>query len=125
MIFTIDDDTSLAMLRRRSLPAGTTKLELGGPFADQEIEKRLNSSFFACGCQEGATAVFAALMVSTIGAIATGLSGAFAWWWIVAYAFGAALLGKGIGLAIAWVRLIRVRRELAAINVRELHPESQ
>lgn len=115
MQYLIDDSDSLAALRKRQLPAGSTRIVLGGPFANDDVERRLNRAYFACGCEEGSVAVLLALIASAFGAVTTGWDGAFTWWRIAAYVSVAALAGKGVGLAWARVRLGRVHRHLAAM----------
>lgn len=116
MHYLISDTASLARLQQRTLPAGTTQLTLSGPFADDDLQRTLNSAYFACGCEEGSVAVLLALSVSVFGAATTGLDGSFAWWRIAGYLAVAALGGKGVGLALARVRLRRVLRRLSAIS---------
>lgn len=118
MKYAIDDATGLATLQRRQIPTETTRITLGGPFVDEMLERRINASYFACGCEEGSVAVLGAFAVSTYGAVTTGLEGPFVWWRIAVYLAVAALGGKGIGLVLARLRLRRVLQELTAISQR-------
>ena len=62
-----------------------------------------------CGCREGAAAVLAALallVLRALGIVGLPLIGSGAWAWI-GLLFGAALVGKAIGLGVGWARLRR------------------
>lgn len=116
MKFVVDDAVSFTALQKRELPPDVTHVSLRGPFTDDRLERRVNSSYFSCGCEEGSVAVLLALFVSTFGAITSGLDGTFTWWRIVAYVGAAALGGKGLGLALARIRLRRACQELERMS---------
>ncbi|WP_434811841.1 hypothetical protein [Microbacterium sp. bgisy189] len=124
MRYIVHDHTSLESLAQRRLPAGTDAIELGGILSDRRIERDLNRHYAACGCTQGSAAVMATLAISVVGAIATGFSAPFAWWQVLLYLAGAALVGKGAGLV--WSRsrmrvLVRsLRRRLAAASPSEV-----
>ena len=69
------------------------------------LERRLNSWYFACGCEQGSVGVFLTLFISLMLGFRRGFDGSLAWWRVTAYVFGAALIGKAVGLAYAKARL--------------------
>jgi hypothetical protein len=112
MDYLVDDLAALAHLRQPDVRATIRHIRLGGRLADEQIEKSLNDSYFACGCQQGSLAVIVTLVGSVALGLIFGFDGALIWWCIGLYLAGAALLGKLFGLGISRLRLHRIYRQL-------------
>ena len=102
---TLSTPAALAALPQHlRLGARPTRLALALPGLDPVIraqaEARLARSLSACGCNEGALALIAALPPAALWAFATQ-SGLAAWGWLLALVATASALGKFLGLARA------------------------
>ena len=118
---TIRDATDLANLppfpgSRRSAPL---ILEITAPVRSDlttivEVERRLNRTYFSCGCHSGASAVglvlasWAAATLLHRHDVASFLSSTTGWLLISLAA--AAFTGKVVGLFVAWTLFRRARR---------------
>jgi hypothetical protein len=114
MEYIVDDRGTLAHLRQAGARATIHRIRLAGPLADEQTEKALNESYFACGCQQGSFAVLATLLGSVLLGIGYEFDGVLMWWRIGLYLAGAALLGKLLGLAISRLRFRQIYRRLQA-----------
>ena len=112
MELTVDSSAGLQQLRRRR-PRGTIRrIRLTGPLADNTAERALNRAYFSCGCEEGSFAVAAALLGSILLGLLRGFDGAFTPLRVALYLAAAAVIGKVAGLAVARLRLRRLRNHL-------------
>ncbi len=88
------------------------KLDIADQTLSKKIEKRLNRHYFACGCMEGAIAVYASILVC----VAIWLWGNFIFsrhWMIFVFTIlGSALAGKLFGLVLSHYRLKKTFSEL-------------
>jgi hypothetical protein len=114
MELVVDSVEALRTLHEPGRRAMLRRVRLAGPLTDAVLENRLNSAYFACGCDTGSVAVGLTIIVCLVGGIATRLDGTFGPWHIVGYLAGAALIGKGVGLIAARIRLIHIERRLRA-----------
>jgi hypothetical protein len=110
----VDSAESLRALREPGRRGTVRRVRLGGPLADERLEKRLNDAYFACGCDTGSIAVSLTLAACVAGGVVTHLHGAFGPWHIAGYLAAAAIAGKTLGLAAARIRLRRITRRLRA-----------
>lgn len=88
------------------------KLEIGENTISERYERILNKTYFACGCQEGAMAVYATLFICII----VWLAGDFAimqnWWTIFIAMAISAVVGKITGIIVSRYRLKKALEDL-------------
>lgn len=115
MEFVIHDRESLNRLRNdRSLKSSVRRIRvrLNNVVDAAELETRLNRSYFACGCQSGAFAVYLALAFAGSTHWLAPTLVEWVWWKIAAMVLGAALLGKIVGLYIGRAQFKRALERL-------------
>jgi hypothetical protein len=108
---TIEDADDLRLLRTRAVP-DTARISLAGPLADSGLERTINHTYGACGCEAGSVFVVAAVIGCAAGILRYGADGLLGWWHVVGYVVAAALAGKLLGIGVARVRLRRAITEL-------------
>jgi hypothetical protein len=84
-----------------------------------EVERRLNRTYFSCGCESGAVAVGLALATWAAAAVTHGravvafLTSTIGW--LLLSLAAAAFVGKVVGLLVSWMLFRRARRAALAL----------
>lgn len=97
------------------------KLDIGDNALSRQYERKLNKNYFACGCTEGAIAVYGTLLTLLLIWLWGGFSLKSDWWIIVAAVTTAALAGKLIGILLSKYRLKKVFAALDAYIDIDIH----
>lgn len=118
MDFVINNRNALNRVRsERSLRRTIRRIKIG-LHADNvnvgELESRINNSYFSCGCQSGALAVHAALVIAGATWLFTPDLIDWVWWKVALVAFLAGLVGKFAGLTFNRFKLNQALVQLEA-----------
>ena len=104
-----DSPNDLRALRSRAMRRDVSRVVLA--FArDDAVERDINRGLRACGCEVGSILLCIALVSMAVEFM---LGWRTSWWIVGAIAFGAALVGKIAGLALAEWRLRAAINRLA------------
>ena len=114
MIYTISDIGSLLKLKsEKDLKNRIRNIELDIDDPSQKmLEKKLNKYYFACGCKEGAIAVYIAMVCFLIAWWLSDFNMIQIGWKIIMITAAAALAGKITGMLLSRRKLRSVMNEL-------------
>jgi len=115
MEYLITDLDSLVRLEKeKNLKTSIRKIKLNleDKSFSQPYERKINRYYFACGCSEGAVAVYISLFCSFLALWITGFETIHIWWKIIIVVTFSAIAGKLYGLLISKYRLKKLFRIL-------------
>ncbi len=116
MNYTIKDKLTLNRLQGdKTLKRELRSITIEPDASSEDVksyERKINRYYFACGCTIGEITVLCTLLVFGILWLIDKNSNLLVWWKIVGGVFGAALIGKIIGLVISHFLLQKTYSEL-------------
>ena len=116
MNYVINNNDSLTRLRcdpslKRSYRR--IKIELDGDKKKLNlVERRINKTYFACGCTSGAISVYMVIILMTAYWLIFPSPAFLTWWTVLATIFLASILGKIIGIVVSRKQLRIALEEL-------------